>query len=229
MTATDRRVPPTGVVVAPSLFAADQLALGQAAEDLERAGAQALHIDVMDGRFVPKVSVGLPIIAALRERCSCVLDVHLQVRDPERHVERVADLGADIITVHVEATRHLHRVVEEVRGTGAAPGVAVNPGTRPEAVSEVVGDVDFVWVMTHDPATVGFVASGVAKVGRVRALLDAAGAENVRVAADGGVSKGNARALVDAGADWLVAGSGVFGAPQGPGAGLVDLVASARS
>lgn len=198
--------------IAPSILAADFASLGDAVRTVERGGADLLHVDVMDGRFVPNITVGLPIVKALRRVATVPLDVHLMVVEPERHVEAFVAAGAGMVSVHLEAAPHLHRTLSTIRALGAAAGVVLNPGT-PAGMLEAVADaVDYVVVMSVNPGAAGqpFIPRSEAKVREVRALLDRAG-NRAPVEVDGGVGPANAGQLVQAGAEILVAASSIFG------------------
>lgn len=200
------------VRIAPSVLAADLAALGDAVRAVERGGADLLHVDVMDGRFVPNISIGLPVVEALERVAGVPLDVHLMVAEPERHVESFVAAGAAMVSVHVEASPHLHRDLSQVRALGAAAGVALNPGTPTAALEGVAGTVDYVVVMSVNPGAAGqpFIPGSGARVREVRRLLDRAG-NRAPVAVDGGVGPANAAEVVEAGAEILVAASSIFG------------------
>ena len=199
------------VQISPSLLASDFAALGDAVRAIEQGGADLVHVDVMDGHFVPNITIGIPVVQALKRVATKPLDVHLMIESPDRHLEAFAKAGAGTITVHAEAVTHLHRTLGYIRSLGARAGVALNPGTPVSAIEEVIGSIDCVLVMTVNPGFGGqaFIPESYDKVRRMRALLDAHGsAANIEV--DGGVDHGNARALVEAGADILVAGAAIF-------------------
>jgi len=201
--------------VAPSILSADFACLGDAVERVLNAGARVVHVDVMDGHFVPNITVGPLVVAALQPTvhgAGALLDVHLMIEAPERYVEAFAVAGADVITVHQEACPHLHRVVAQIRAAGARAGVALNPSTPVESLSEAREFCDLVLVMTVDPGFggQGFIPSMLAKVERARAFLPG----NVALEVDGGVNEVNVAALVRAGANLLVAGSSVFEGPD---------------
>lgn len=198
--------------IAPSILAADFTALGDAVRSVERGGADLLHVDVMDGRFVPNISIGLPVMEALERVATVPLDVHLMVIEPERHLEPFVAAGAAMVSVHIEASPHLHRTLSRIRALGAAAGVAINPGT-PTAMLEAVADsVDYVVVMSVNPGAAGqsFIAKSESRVREVRKLLDRAG-NRAPVEVDGGIGPRNAAGVVAAGAEILVAATAIFG------------------
>ena len=207
------------VRIAPSILSADFAALGAAVAAAEAGGADQIHVDVMDGHFVPNLTIGPPVVAALHRVTRLPLDVHLMITDPDRYIDRFADAGAAAISVHVETTPHLHRTLGHIRSRGVRAGVALNPATAVSTLSEVAGEVDFVLVMSVDPGFGGqtFIPGSDAKVARVRRLLDEAG-NRAPVEVDGGVDLGNAARIVEAGAEILVAGAAVFGTPDVPAA-----------
>jgi ribulose-phosphate 3-epimerase len=207
--------------IAPSILSADFTALGEAIAHVEAAGADQLHVDVMDGHFVPNLTIGPPVIESIRKRTRLPLDVHLMIEEPERWVEIYVKAGADFVTVHAEACRHLERALTLIREAGAKAGVALNPSTPPEALQYVLDDLDLVLVMSVNPGFGGqsFIPTAYEKIRRLRALL--AGRE-VMISVDGGVKAANAGPLAQAGATVLVAGSSIFGAPD-PGAALAAL------
>jgi ribulose-phosphate 3-epimerase len=207
--------------IAPSILSADFAALGEAIARVEAAGADLLHVDVMDGHFVPNLSIGPPVIESIRKRTRLPLDVHLMIEEPERWVETYVRSGADYVTVHVEASAHLERTLTLIREAGARAGAALNPSTPPEALQYVLDDLDLVLVMSVNPGFGGqsFIPSAYEKIRRLRTIL---ADRPVLVSVDGGVKADNAGALAQAGAGVLVAGSAIFGAPD-PGAALVAL------
>jgi ribulose-phosphate 3-epimerase len=217
--------------IAPSIIAADALAIGTAVTTIEAGGADALHVDVMDGQFVPNITLGPWVLQALRRATALPLDVHLMVEAPERYLETFAKAGATGLTVHVEATRHLHRTLQAIRALGQTVGVALNPATPVSAIEEVVGDVDVVLVMSVNPgfSWQSFIPRSEAKIAAVRALLASQGSR-ARLQVDGGVDQANIARLVAAGADTFVSGASVFGTPD-PAAAVRALrtAAEARS
>ncbi len=199
------------IQISPSLLASDFAALGSAVRAVEAGGADLIHVDVMDGHFVPNITIGIPVVKALKRVATRPLDVHLMIERPDLHIDAFAEAGAGTITVHAEAATHLHRTLTHIRRLGARAGVAINPATPLSAIAEVIPSIDCVLVMTVNPGFGGqaFIPESLDKVRRTRALLDAAGsAANIEV--DGGVDEGNAAALVAAGADILVAGASIF-------------------
>lgn len=214
------------VRIAPSILSADFAALGDAVRAAERGGAELIHVDVMDGRFVPPITMGPAVVGALRRITALPLDVHLMVLEPERHLEAFAHAGAGSIAVHVEATPHVHRALAQIRALGAKAGIAVNPGTPAEACAELVELLDFVIVMSVNPGYSGqtFIPSVLPKIGRLRMLL---AGRPAWITIDGGISPQTAASAVAAGADVLVAGSAIFDAPEGIEAAITRLRASA--
>ncbi|MBI3128380.1 MAG: ribulose-phosphate 3-epimerase [Candidatus Tectomicrobia bacterium] len=206
--------------IAPSLLACRFERMGEEIEAVRRAGADWLHFDVMDGRFVPNISVGpMGVAAARRVSPDFVLDVHLMIADPDRYLEDFVRAGADLVTVHVEAAGHLHRTVQAIHALGALAGATLNPGTPLCALDPVLGDVDLVLIMSVNPGFGGqkFIPSALERVREARRMLDAR-KSGALLEVDGGVTAGNAAALREAGADVLVAGTAVFGSPDYAGA-----------
>ncbi|AFE10186.1 ribulose-phosphate 3-epimerase [Corallococcus coralloides DSM 2259] len=202
------------VRISPSLLSCDFSRLGEEVRAIEAAGADWVHVDVMDGRFVPNLTLGPVIVEAIKRVATKPLDVHLMIVEPERYVDAFVKAGADVLTVHQEASPHLHRTLQSIRQAGAKPSVVLNPGTPLSAIEEVLGDVDMVLLMSVNPGFGGqsFIESTVDKVRRLRAMLDARGLKDVDIEVDGGINAQTAKRVVDAGATVLVAGSYVFGA-----------------
>ena len=200
------------VLIAPSLLSADFAALGRDIAAAERGGADLLHVDVMDGHFVPNLSMGPPIVRAIKRVASVPLDVHLMLSNPDEHLRAFIDAGAARITVHVEVLPHLHRTLQFLHAAGVEAGVAINPATPVVALEEIAGDVDQVLIMSVNPGFGGqtFIPRSESKIRAVRALLDAAG-NAAPVSVDGGVDRTNALRIAQAGAGILVAGQAVFG------------------
>ena len=204
------------IKLAPSILSADFARLGQQIAEAEAAGGDLVHVDVMDGHFVPNLTVGPMVVAALRRSTSLPLYVHLMIERPEAFIEEFAAAGADLLTVHVEATAHLYRLVEQVRSLGKGVGVSLNPATPVGALDEIISHVDLVLVMTVNPGFGGqaFIPSMLDKIARVRAMVDRRGlACDIEV--DGGINRETIGRVVAAGANVLVAGAAVFEAPEG--------------
>lgn len=203
------------IQVAPSLLASDFAWLGRAVEMVNGSRASMIHIDVMDGMFVPNISVGFPVIASIARIAAKPLDVHMMVTDPGRYVTAVRDAGAALMNVHYEACNHLHRVVGAIHEAGMKAGVTVNPATPVELLEDIIDDVELVLVMSVDPGFGGqhFIPNSINKVRRLRQLIDRHGS-GAMIEVDGGVNMSTAPALVEAGADILVAGNYIFSAPD---------------
>ncbi|MDR2884443.1 MAG: ribulose-phosphate 3-epimerase [Deferribacteraceae bacterium] len=199
-------------MISPSLLSADFMRLAEEIEAIEEAGADMLHLDIMDGHFVPNITFGAMIVKQIHKITRLPLDVHLMIEKPERYIPHFADAGADIITVHAEATVHLHRLLGDIRERGAKAGVSLNPSTSLSTIEEVTSMLDLVLVMTVNPGFGGqtFIREGVDKVARLKLLLESMG-NSPLIEIDGGVNAETAPLLWEAGADILVAGSYVFG------------------
>jgi ribulose-phosphate 3-epimerase len=200
------------VRIAPSILAADFAALGACIAAAERGGADLVHVDVMDGHFVPNLTVGPPVVRSIRRVARVPLDVHLMIEDPDRFIPAFIEAGAGLISVHVEVLPHLHRTIGLIKSLGAQAGAVLNPSTPVGSLEEVAADVDFVLVMTVNPGFGGqaFIPRSTSKVAAMRALLDEAG-NPAPIEVDGGIDEHNLAGIVAAGADWIVAGSSVFG------------------
>lgn len=212
------------LVIAPSILSADFARLGEEVAALERGAADWVHVDVMDGRFVPNLTIGPPVVAALRRCTSLPLDVHLMIEEPERSVEAYAEAGADSIVVHAEASVHLHRTLQQIKKLGKRAGVVLNPSTSEESVRYVLDLCDLILVMSVNPGFGGqaFLPEVLPKVSALAAMIEASG-RDVRLQIDGGISAKTIAAAAAAGADTFVAGNAVFSHPEGYGAAIAEL------
>jgi len=216
---------PDAPLLAPSLLSADFARLGEELRMIEAAGAQVVHVDVMDGRFVPNITIGLPVVEGLRKATALPLDCHLMIVEPLRYAADFVKAGADWVSIHQEADPHLHRTLAAIRQAGGKAGVVLNPGTSVETLVDLVGDFDFVLLMSVNPGFGGqsFIPRVLDKVKRLDALRTERGVPFL-IEVDGGVGMTNAGDLVRAGADCLVAGNAVFKAPD-PKAAVTGLLA----
>ncbi|WP_273850363.1 ribulose-phosphate 3-epimerase [Guptibacillus spartinae] len=199
------------IKIAPSILASDFARLGEEVKDVEAAGADYIHVDVMDGHFVPNITIGAPIVRALRPVTSLPLDVHLMIENPDQYIEEFADAGADILTVHAEACPHLHRTIQLIKSKGVKAGVVLNPATPVDAIKHVIEDVDLVLLMTVNPGFGGqaFIERVLSKISETKQLADSLGV-TPEIEVDGGVNAETARACIEAGATVLVAGSAIY-------------------
>jgi ribulose-phosphate 3-epimerase len=204
------------IKLAPSILSADFARLGEQIAEVVRAGADYIHVDVMDGHFVPNITIGAPVVAAIRSVTSLPLDVHLMIERPERYISDFVEAGADIITVHVEASPHLRSTIEAIKDLGVKAGVSLNPPTPIGAVEEIIAHVDLVLVMSVNPGFGGqsFMPETLPRIADMRKLLDN-GKLGAELEVDGGINADNARGIVEAGADVLVAGNSIFKARDG--------------
>jgi ribulose-phosphate 3-epimerase len=214
------------VLIAPSVLASDFANLQREVEMLNDSQADYIHVDIMDGVFVPNISFGIPVTQAIKKHASKPLDVHLMIVNPDQYLEAFRDAGAEIISVHVEACNHLHRTLQAIKALGCKAGVAINPHTSIEQLRDVINDIDLVCVMSVNPGFGGqkFIENTYQKVKNLKKMISEAGA-STQIEIDGGVTLANAQKLRDAGADVLVAGSFVFSAedPKGTISGLKDI------
>jgi ribulose-phosphate 3-epimerase len=217
------------IKIMPSVLSADFRQLGQQVHVVEQAGADGIHLDVMDGRFVPNITIGPLIVEAVRQATALPLDVHLMIVEPEKYIGDFAKAGADIISVHQEACPHLHRVIQQIKNIGKKAGVVLNPSTTLSTLEEVINDVDLILIMSVNPGFGGqsFIESSVEKVRRLRRLLNDRNA-HAELEIDGGIDPKTAPRAVTAGATMLVAGSAVFRAEGGPAEGVRQLRESIR-
>ncbi|MEK4007396.1 ribulose-phosphate 3-epimerase [Paenibacillus sp. FSL H3-0333] len=208
------------VKIAPSILSADFAALGAEVAEAEASGADWIHVDVMDGHFVPNITLGPAIVSAVRSHTSLPLDVHLMIENPERYIADFAAAGASVITVHAEACVHLHRVIHQIKELGLMAGVAINPATPAAAVREVLEDVDMVLVMTVNPGFGGqaFIPRTLHKITQLREWAEEIRHKGLLIEVDGGVAEATAPLVAEAGADVLVAGNAVFGRSDRAGA-----------
>lgn len=203
------------ITLAPSILSANFAALGTDIDAVTRGGADQIHVDVMDGHFVPNITIGVPVVKSLRKVTKLPIDVHLMIEDPDRYLEAFVDAGANMVSVHVEVLPHLHRTIAQIKKLGAMAGVVLNPSTPVVAIEEVAGDVDFVLVMSVNPGFGGqvFIPGSIKKIRSVRTLLDRAG-NRAPIEVDGGIDLTTVEPVVSAGASWLVAGHAIFGGGQ---------------
>ena len=209
--------------IAPSILSSDFSRLGQEIEAVERGGAAILHVDVMDGHFVPNITIGLPVVKSISRTTKLPVDAHLMISEPGRYAAQFVAAGAKMVSVHVEADAHVHRTLASIKAAGAEAGVAINPATPIVAVEEALDFADYVLVMSVNPGFGGqqFISTSLDKVRRLRRMIDERGL-NVRIEIDGGIDLTNIAEVVAAGAEIIVAGSAIFGAPD-PQAAVRDL------
>jgi len=204
------------LLVAPSILSADFSRLGEEVHRAEAAHADWIHVDVMDGHFVPNLTIGAPVVKSLRASTHLPLDVHLMITDPDRYLQDFADAGSDYITVHQEACIHLQRTLSHIRSLGKKAGVALNPATSEEALKYVLNDLDLVLVMSVNPGFGGqkFIAAVLPKIEAIRKMLDQAGNTQAKISVDGGITADNAKLVAKSGASVVVAGNSIYGAPD---------------
>lgn len=214
-------------IIAPSILAADLSRLGDQVRQAVDGGADWIHVDVMDGRFVPNISFGPSIVKTVRRITDLPLDVHLMIVEPEHHLKTFAEAGADLLTVHYETCPHIHRTLQTIRDLGVSPGITINPGTPVTDLRELTHDFNHVLIMSVNPGFGGqsFIPAMLDKIRRTRALLDATGSE-AAIQVDGGIDQNTIGGCYEAGADNFVAGSSIFGYPEGIAAGIAALRAA---
>ena len=202
--------------IAPSILSANFAALGAAISAVEAGGADMIHVDVMDGHFVPNITIGPVVVSSVKRVARVPLDVHLMITDPDKYAEAFVKAGADMLSVHVEVLPHLHRTIQLIKSLGVKAGVVLNPSTPPVAIEEIAGDVDFVLVMSVNPGFGGqaFIAKSLQKVTAIRGMLDRVGNAQAAIEIDGGIDLSNIGLVVDAGVDIVVAGSAIFNSPD---------------
>jgi len=212
------------IIIAPSILAADMNHLAEQVEQAEKAGADWIHVDVMDGRFVPNITFGPMIVKAIRRITTLPIDVHLMIVEPEKHLQAFADAGTDHLTVHYETCPHIHRTLQSIREMGMAPGIVINPGTPVETLRELTHDFEKVLIMTVNPGFGGqaFIESMTEKITRTKNLLEATNA-SAAIQVDGGITSETIKLCYDAGATNFIAGSSIFRHPQGIAAGIQAL------
>jgi ribulose-phosphate 3-epimerase len=215
--------------IAPSILSADFSRLADGIREAEEAGADWIHVDVMDGHFVPNITIGIPVVRAIRRVTQLPLDVHLMIEAPDRYVDAFGDAGADLLTVHQEVCAHLHRTVESIREHGMRPGVAINPATPTDTLNEILAYIDLVLVMCVNPGFGGqrFIPTSTAKIAKMRRELDSRSLWGVELEVDGGISTGTIGEVVDAGATVLVAGAAVYNAEHSVAENISALRAAA--
>ncbi|MBA2526672.1 MAG: ribulose-phosphate 3-epimerase [Pyrinomonadaceae bacterium] len=203
------------IEIAPSILSSDFSRLGQEIEAVERGGAAILHVDVMDGHFVPNITIGLPVVKSISRSTKLPIDAHLMISEPGRYAEQFVSAGAKMVSVHVEADPHLHRTLASIKSAGGEAGVVINPATPITAVEEALNFADYILVMSVNPGFGGqkFISTSLNKVRRLRRMIDERGL-NVRIEIDGGIDRSNIAEVVAAGAEIIVAGSAIFGAPD---------------
>jgi ribulose-phosphate 3-epimerase len=204
------------VLIAPSILSANFAELGQEIERVEKAGCDWIHVDVMDGHFVPNLTIGAPVVRSLSKIASVPLDVHLMISDPDRYLEDFSAAGASFITVHAEACTHLQRTLSEIRGLGKKAGIALNPATPPSVLEYVIGDIDLVLIMSVNPGFGGqkFIRAVLPKITLIRQMFEKVGKRDIFISVDGGINSETAQLVTAAGANVLVAGNSIYGAPD---------------
>ncbi|MCE9653829.1 ribulose-phosphate 3-epimerase [Clostridium celatum] len=201
------------IKIAPSILSADFSKLGEEVVRLHEAGADFIHIDVMDGKFVPNITFGMPVIKAIRNKTNKVFDVHLMIDNPQSYIDEFIAAGADIITLHYEAEKHLDRAISYIKSKGVKAAVALNPATPTFVLKDIIGNLDMVLIMSVNPGFGGqkFIPYSINKIKEVKEMAIAANNSDILIQVDGGIDKNNVQSVIDAGANVIVAGSAVFG------------------
>ncbi|MBS4804061.1 MAG: ribulose-phosphate 3-epimerase [Clostridium sp.] len=200
------------VKISPSILSADFSKLGEEIKKLDKAGADFIHIDVMDGNFVPNISIGLPVIKSIRNKTDKVFDVHLMIENPSRYIDEFVEAGADIITIHYEAEKHIDRAIDYIKSKGVKAGVSLNPGTPTTVLKDIIEKLDLVLIMSVNPGFGGqkFIPYSINKIKEVKEMSLNVN-KDLLIEVDGGVDRNNSKAIIEAGANVLVAGSAIFG------------------
>ena len=200
------------VKISPSILSADFSKLGEEIVEVDKAGADFIHIDVMDGNFVPNITIGLPVIKSIRNKTEKIFDVHLMIENPSRYIDDFVNAGADIITIHYEAEKHIDRAIEYIKSKGIKAGVSLNPGTPTVVLKDIIEKLDLVLIMSVNPGFGGqkFIPYSLNKIKEVKEMSKDVN-ENLLIEVDGGVDRNNSKAIIEAGANVLVAGSAIFG------------------
>lgn len=218
------------VKVAPSILSADFANLAYEIEKVEKAGADLLHIDVMDGHFVPNITLGVPVVAKIRKVTSLPFDVHLMIENPEKYVDDFIAAGADILTVHAEATDHLHKLVNQIKSQGVMPAIALNPATSLDVLEYIIEDIGMVLIMTVNPGFGGqkFIPNMTKKIRTLKKEISSRKLD-ILIEVDGGINERTAKDVIDAGADILVAGSAIYRAPDNKVANVIEALKGKKS